>query len=323
MTFNINKFHPKYSLSVIAPCYNEEASIREFIERIIALKIVSELILIDDGSNDQTISKILELKNKNIEQNNTTKIILLELTRNFGKESAMLAGLDYAKNRCDVLVVIDADLQHPPETIIEMIEYWQKGAEIVTAVRDDRESDSLIKEATAACFYKVFNQLVDTIQLKSGAGDFRLLSKPVFNALSEMREFNRFSKGLVPWTGFKSIEVSYHHGSRYAGNTSWNILQLWRYAMDGIFSFSVIPLKVWSLLGLTTSIFSLFYAIYIIIRTAYYGVDVPGYASLIVTILFLGGIQLIGIGVLGDYLGRIYVDTKSRPHYLIRAVHNK
>ena len=321
MEFERKRNFQNKKLFVISPCHNEEASICEFIDRVISLKVIDQLILIDDGSTDKTILKIIGCQEKYSKLETSTQIILLELTRNFGKESAMLAGLDYAKNKCDLLILIDSDLQHPPEKILEMITCWEKGAEIVTAVRDDRDSDSLLKEATASCFYKVFNHLVDSIKLQSGAGDFRLLSKPVISALTEMREFSRFSKGLVPWTGYKSVEVSYHHGFRYAGKSSWNALQLWRYAIDGIFSFSVIPLKVWSLIGLTTSIFSLFYAIIVIVRTAFYGVDVPGYASLIVTILFLGGIQLIGIGVLVDYIGRIYVDTKAMPHYFIRSIH--
>ena len=323
MSSDITSVNHQYKLSVVSPCHNEEDNICEFIDRILFLPRVDQLVLIDDGSTDATIHEIIKYQKKVAGKLISTKIILLELTRNFGKESAMLAGLDFCKNQCDVLVLIDADLQHPPETILEMLECWRNGAEIVTAVRDDRDSDTFLKEATAQCFYQVFNHLVDSIQLKSGAGDFRLLSKPVIDALTDMREFSRFSKGLLPWTGFRNCEVSYHHGSRYAGNTSWNILKLWKYAIDGIFSFSVIPLKVWSLIGLTTSILSLIYAVYIIIRTSFYGIDVPGYASLIVTILFLGGIQLIGIGVLGDYLGRIYVETKSRPHYLIRKIHHR
>ncbi|WP_320676038.1 glycosyltransferase family 2 protein [Prochlorococcus sp. MIT 1300] len=308
---------------VIAACFNEEAAIVRFIERVVALNCVSRLVLVDDGSSDNTVNQIQLWQEKSEQPEAFGKITLIELTRNFGKEAAMLAGLDYAQDNCEAVVIIDSDLQHPPELIFDMVEEWQKGAEIVTAVRDDRDKESPFKVATASWFYKVFNRLVDSIQLIEGAGDYRLLSAPVIKALIQMREFSRFSKGLVPWTGYKSVQLSYMRESRMGGHTSWSPLKLWSYALDGIFSFSDIPLKVWSLLGITVSMCSLFYAGLIIIRTLSDGPDqgAPGYASLIVAILFLGGVQLIGIGVLGDYIGRIYLDAKARPHYFIRSIH--
>ncbi len=306
---------------VVAACFNEEAVIAQFIERVVSLEGVSRLVLVDDGSVDGTVKQIRNYQKKISLENDNFSVTLLELTRNFGKEAAMLAGLDYAKSNCEAVVLIDSDLQHPPELVQEMVAAWRNGAEIVTAVRDDRDQESLLKVTTASWFYKVFNRLVDSIQLKEGAGDYRLLSAPVVLALTEMREFSRFSKGLVPWTGYRSKEISYQRVARSTGKTSWSPLKLWSYALDGIFSFSVLPLKIWSFLGLTVSIISLFYAVLIVCQTVLNGVDVAGYASLIVAILFLGGIQLIGIGVLGDYIGRIYVDAKSRPHYFIRAIH--
>ena len=305
---------------VVAACFNEEAVITHFIKRSLAIPGVSRLILVDDGSTDQTVQRIRQFKKGFSSQEKLSNVTLIELTRNFGKESAMLAGLDYVKGRCDAVVLIDSDLQHPPELIIDMIKEWTKGAEIVTAVRDDKDEESRLKVTTAAWFYKVFNKIVDSIQLKEGAGDYRLLSAPVVNALTEMREFSRFSKGLVPWTGYRSFELFYKRVARSGGKSSWSPLKLLKYALDGIFSFSVLPLRIWGVLGLTVSLFSLVYALIIIFRTFLYGIDVPGYASLIVAILFLGGIQLIGIGVLGSYLGRIYVDTKARPHYFIRTI---
>ena len=312
---NINEV--KSSVWVVAACFNEEDVISKFIERVIAIPEVSRLVLVDDGSTDCTVSKIINFT----KLFPNAKVTLIELTRNFGKEAAMLAGLDHVKESCSAVVMIDSDLQHPPELISEMIQRWREGAEVVTAVRDARDQESRLKIASATWFYKIFNRLVDSIQLKEGAGDFRLLSSPVVQALTQMREFSRFSKGLLPWTGYQSIDITYKRINRIGGRSSWNPFKLWNYALDGIFSFSVIPLKVWTFIGISVSTVSLFYALLIVLRTALNGIDVPGYASLIVAVLFLGGIQLIGVGVLGDYIGRIYVDTKARPHYFIRAIH--
>ena len=202
-----------------------------------------------------------------------------------------------------------------------MVQAWRDGAEVVTAVRDDRDEESRMKVATASWFYRVFNRLVDSVQLQEGAGDFRLLSAPVVQAVTQMREATRFSKGLMPWTGYRSVEIPYTRVVRPGGRTSWSSYKLWRYALDGIFSFTVKPLKVWGVIGALISMLSFLYAALIVLRTVIWGVDLPGYASQIVAILFLGGIQLIGIGVLGEYIGRIYIDVKRRPHYFIRAVH--
>ncbi len=306
---------------IVAACFNEESVIEHFIDQIVTLPEVTRLLLIDDGSSDQTVNKILQSKRKINGRKNLAEVTLLELTRNFGKESAMLAGLDFSKGRCDAVVLIDSDLQHPPALIPDMVKAWKNGAEVVTAVRDYRDEESLFKVTTASWFYKIFNHLVDSIQLKEGAGDFRLLSAPVVDALTKMRESSRFSKGLLPWTGFRSEEITYQRISRPSGITSWTPLKLWGYALDGIFSFSSVPLKVWSFLGISVSLISLLYALLIVFRTVIFGVDVPGYASLIVATLFLGGVQLIGIGVLGDYIGRMYLDVKARPHYFIRSIY--
>ena len=304
-------------LWVVAACFNEEIVITRFIERVLAQSEVHRLLLIDDGSSDATVEVVRTWLQSNPEQGLT----LLELTRNFGKEAAMLAGLDYADGRCGAAVLIDSDLQHPPERIPAMVKAWREGAEVVTAVRDDRDAEGLVKVATASWFYRVFNRLVDSIQLQEGAGDFRLLSAPVIQAVTQMREATRFSKGLMPWTGYRSVEIPYSRVARSGGASSWSSLKLWRYALDGIFSFSVKPLKVWGVIGVLISFLSFLYAALIVLRTLIFGVDLPGYASLIVAVLFLGGIQLIGIGVLGEYIGRIYIDVKRRPHYFIRAVH--
>ena len=302
---------------VVAACFNEEDVITRFIDRVMALPDVQRLLLIDDGSADGTVAVIQAWQRDHPDQG----VTLLELTRNFGKEAAMLAGLDHVQGRCSAAVLIDSDLQHPPERIPAMVQAWRDGAEVVTAVRDDRDEESRMKVATASWFYRVFNRLVDSIQLQEGAGDFRLLSAPVVAAVTQMREATRFSKGLMPWTGYRSEEIAYSRVARVGGATSWSSFKLWRYALDGIFSFTVKPLKVWGVIGVLISLVSFVYAALIVLRTLLFGVDLPGYASLIVAVLFLGGIQLIGIGVLGEYLGRIYIDVKRRPHYFIRAVH--
>ncbi|EAQ70150.1 beta-glycosyltransferase/ family 2 [Synechococcus sp. RS9909] len=303
---------------VVAACFNEQDVITTFIDRVLAVPGVHQLVLIDDGSRDATVERILTWQAQHPE----APLTLLELTRNFGKEAAMLAGLDYVAGRCEAAVLIDSDLQHPPELIEAMVVEWRAGAEVVTAVRDDRDQESRLKVASASWFYRVFNRLVDSIQLQEGAGDYRLLDAPVVEALIRLRESSRFSKGLLPWTGYRSVELPYQRVSRVGGTTSWSPLKLFGYAFDGIFSFSVLPLKVWSVIGACVSLLSLIYALVIVLDTLLTGVDVPGYATLSVAILFLGGIQLIGIGVLGEYIGRIYVEAKARPHYFIRCIHH-
>ena len=305
-------------LWVVAACFNEARVITQFIDRVLAQHEVNHLLLIDDGSSDATVAEIRtwQLAHPG------AAVTLLELTRNFGKEAAMLAGLDFADGRCGAVILIDSDLQHPPERIPAMATAWREGAEVVTAVRDDRDEEGLMKVATASWFYRLFNRLVDSIQLQEGAGDFRLLSAPVVAAVTQMREATRFSKGLMPWTGYRSVEIFYSRVARAGGRSSWNSLKLCRYALDGIFSFTVKPLKVWGVIGVVISLLSFMYAALIVLRTLLIGADLPGYASLIVAILFLGGIQLIGIGVLGEYIGRIYIDVKRRPHYFVRAVHD-
>jgi glycosyltransferase involved in cell wall biosynthesis len=307
---------------VVAACFNEEAVIEAFIERVLLVPGVNRLVLIDDGSRDATVARIRDWMAQRQSRGDQAPVTLLELTRNFGKEAAMLAGLDHALGQCAAAVLIDSDLQHPPELIEAMVQAWRDGAEVVTAVRDDRDQESRLKVASASWFYRVFNKVVDSIQLQEGAGDFRLLDAGVLEAVTRLRESSRFSKGLLPWTGYRSIEVPYQRVTRSSGQSSWSPLQLFGYAFDGIFSFSVLPLRVWTGIGIVVSLLSLIYAKYIAIRTTVTGVEMPGYASLLVAILFLGGIQLIGIGVLGEYIGRIYVEAKDRPHYFIRAVHN-
>ena len=208
-------------LWVVAACFNEESLICQFIESVLQLQLVHRLVLIDDGSRDATVAVIRQWQ-QNHEQ---APVTLLELTRNFGKDAAMLAGLDFANGRCAAAILIDSDLQHPPERIPVMVAAWRDGAEVVTAVRDDRDEESLMKVATASWFYRVFNRLVDSIQLQEGAGDFRLLSAPVVEAVTQMREATRFSKGLMPWTGYRSVEIPYSRLARAGGSSSWSSLK--------------------------------------------------------------------------------------------------
>lgn len=232
----------------------------------------------------------------------------------------MLAGLDFAKGQCDAVILMDSDLQHPPALIPEMVAAFEAGAEIVTAIRKNRQGESGLKVATSRWFYSLFNSLVDSIQLVDGAGDYRLLSAPALEALTRLREGVRFSKGLFPWIGFKNVDLLFECPTRTSGTTSWSMSSLWNYALDGIFGFSLVPLKVWSRLGAIISASSVAYALYFAAHTMLYGADVAGFPSLIVAITFLGGIQLIGIGILGEYIGRIFLEVKARPIYLIRSI---
>ena len=304
-------------LWVVACCFNEAAGITQFIEAVLAQPSVDRLLLIDDGSRDDTTGAIRQW----MEAQPLAPVTLVELTRNFGKEAAMLAGLDQAVGRCGAVIQIDSDLQHPPELIAEMVEHWRAGAEMVTAVRDEHDQESRLKILSASGFYRLFNRMVDSIELTDGAGDYRLLSAPVVQALTELRENDRFSKGLYPWTGFRSVNIPYLRPPRSSGTSAWNPRRLWLYALDGIFSFSVLPLKVWTLLGLVISLLSLIYAFYRLTITLVFGIDVPGWTTLVVAILFLGGVQLIGIGILGEYVGRIYMESKRRPAYFVRDIH--
>ena len=307
---------------MVAACFNEAAGIRDFIAAIRSQPGLERLVLVDDGSKDTSASIIRSLiaQDQQGESESPCEITLIGLTRNFGKEAAMLAGLDFANGQCDAVILMDSDLQHPPGLIPEMVAAFEAGAEIVTAIRRNRQGESGLKVAAARWFYSLFNSLVDSIQLVDGAGDYRLLSAPALGALTRLREGVRFSKGLFPWIGFRNVDLLFECPTRTSGSTSWNMTSLWNYALDGIFGFSLVPLKVWSRLGAIISASSVVYAIYFAVHTLLYGADVAGFPSLIVAITFLGGIQLIGIGILGEYIGRIFLEVKARPVYLIRSI---
>jgi len=304
-------------LSIIVPVKNEEEAVGPFVAAVTAVmkdvKDVAsksfEILFVDDGSDDGTLAAIRRLHGAD------KRVRAISLSRNFGKEAAMSAGLDHARG--EAVVPIDVDLQDPPEAIGEMLEQWRAGYEIVYGVRDDRETDSLPKRLTADFYYRAHNWLSQD-KIPEHAGDFRLLDRKVVDVIRSMPERTRFMKGLFAWAGFKQAAVTYRRQTRTIGQTKFNYWKLWTFALDGITSASTVPLRIWSYLGGIVALFALAYAIFIIIRTTLFGVGVPGYASLMTAVLFLGGLQLLSLGVLGEYVGRIMVEVKHRPLYVIR-----
>jgi glycosyltransferase involved in cell wall biosynthesis len=306
-------------VSIVIPFYNEEGAVFGFHEAITkALTGLSafefEFICVNDGSSDNTLDELLECVAKD------SRYIVLELSRNFGKEAAMSAGIDQAKGDC--VIPIDADLQDPPSLITQMLEEWQKGAEVVLAKRIDRSTDSYAKRTSALLFYRLHNAL-SSLKIPENVGDFRLMDRVVVDALKQLPERQRFMKGLFAWLGFRTTTIEYVREARTAGNTKFSGWKLWNFAIEGITSFSLVPLKVWTYIGAIGSIFALCYATFIIIRTWIFGVDIPGYASLLVVMLFFGSLQLMSLGVIGEYIGRIYFESKQRPLYLIRKSYSK
>jgi glycosyltransferase involved in cell wall biosynthesis len=303
-------------LSIIVPLYNEEPNVDLLFERVEAiltrLGLSYEIVCVNDGSKDRTVDKLVEHHRRN------PAIKVVDFSRNFGKETALTAGIDHAIGKA--VIPIDADLQDPPELIESLVAEWKKGFEVVNAVRKTRSGESWVKRATAAGFYRVIGRM-SRVTIPKDTGDFRLLDRRAVDALKRLPERTRFMKGLFAWVGFRQTSVLFDRQQRHKGTTSFNYWKLWNFALDGITSFSVFPLKIWTYIGLSISAFAFAYAIYRIIRTLVHGVEVPGYASLMVVILFLGGIQLITLGVIGEYLARIYEEVKSRPLYLVRELH--
>jgi glycosyltransferase involved in cell wall biosynthesis len=300
-------------ISVVVPLYNEELNIDYLFKRLLSelsrLDMSYEIVCVNDGSKDNTIDCLIEHHHQN------PRIKVVNLSRNYGKEIALSAGLDYANG--NAVIPIDADLQDPPELIAKLVEKWREGYDVVYATRRSRQGESWVKRFTANVFYRTIDSL-SQVPIPRNTGDFRLLDRRVVDALKRMPERNRFMKGLFAWVGFKQTSVIYDRPSRYKGETKWNYWKLWNFAIDGITSFSFLPLKVWSYVGLLVAIPSFFYASFLVIRTLIYGIDFPGYASIMVAVLFLGGVQLVSLGVLGEYLGRVYEEVKGRPLYLVR-----
>ena len=300
-------------VSIIVSMYNEEESLDLFFKKINEVvaensKYSFEIVCIDDGSIDGTYEKLCKIAKKN------KKVKVLKFSRNFGKEYGMMAGLKYCNGKC--AIPIDVDLQDPPHLISEFIEKWKEGYDMVYGIRIDRKSDTLLKRLTAKMFYKIYNLLTKS-PIPYNAGDYRLIDRKVINAILSLNEKNIFMKGIFGWTGFKSTGIKYVREKRSAGVSKWNYWKLWNFALDGITASTTFPLRVWTYLGGLLSLSGMFYAFYIILRTIIRGIDVPGYASLLVFILLLGGIQMIILGIIGEYIGRIFIEVKNRPIYIV------
>ncbi|MFT3804219.1 MAG: glycosyltransferase family 2 protein [Burkholderiaceae bacterium] len=301
-------------VSLVVPFYNESASVETFhaalASSIGAIDSVDfEIVCVDDGSRDDTLARLLVVVSRD------SRFRVIELSRNFGKEAALTAGIEAARG--DAVIPMDADLQDPPDLIAQMIRAWQQGTDVVLAHRLDRASDSFAKRKTAEFFYRFHNR-VSPVKVPENVGDFRLMDRKVVDALGRLPETQRFMKGLFAWVGFRAVSIDYTRSARAAGDSKFSGWKLWNLALEGITSFSTAPLKVWTYIGGVGALLSFGYALFIIGRTVILGRDVPGYASLLVAVIFFGSLQLISVGLLGEYIGRVYLETKRRPTYLIR-----
>lgn len=302
-------------ISAVVPFLNEAETLPKLFtaleEQLDGLGLPWELVLIDDGSQDES----LEIVRKALAQRPKLHATVVSLSRNFGKEAALTAGLQ--ASRGDVVVPLDADLQDPPVLIGPMLQQWRHGFDVVYAVRRRREGESNTKRFTAFGFYRLMRSLSST-NIPADTGDFRLMDRCVVEALLQLPERSRFMKGLFAWVGFRQTAIYYDREARRSGSSSWNYWKLWNFALDGITSFSRVPLQVLSASGLAVATLALLYGSWMVLRTLIFGIDLPGYASLMTAILFLGGVQLIGLGLLGEYLGRVFEEVKARPLYLVR-----
>jgi polyisoprenyl-phosphate glycosyltransferase len=304
-------------LTILVPVKDEEAAVAAFIARVAPILDALDdpaakawdILFVDDGSTDSTLAVIAAANQRD------PRIHAISFSRNFGKEPALSAGLDYAHG--DAVIPLDVDLQDPPEVIADMVKAWRAGSEVVYGVRRNRAVDSLPKRLTADLYYRAHNWL-SSDKIPEHAGDFRLLDRKVVEVIRQLPERNRFMKGLFAWSGFTQTAVEYDRVERTLGNTKFNYWKLWRFALDGITSASTAPLRVWSYIGLVVAMFAFIYAAFVMIKTLVTGISVPGYASLMSAILFFGGLQLISLGVLGEYVGRILIETKQRPLYIVR-----
>lgn len=303
-------------LSIVVPFFNEERAVAGFFARLLpvlgGLGLRYEIVAVNDGSADGTLAALLAQRAQE------PALVVLDLSRNFGKEAAMTAGLDHAAGAATV--VLDADLQDPPELIPQLVTQWRAGSEVVLARRANRATDTVAKRASAGLFYRLFNRLSET-PIPENVGDMRLLDRAVVDALRRLPERQRFMKGLFAWVGFRTTTVDFVREPRAAGASKFSFWPLWNLALQGITSFSTLPLRVWTWIGLLVALLSFVYASFLVVRTLVDGIDVPGYASTLVIVLFLGGLQLMGIGLLGEYLGRTYLEAKQRPVYVVRALH--
>lgn len=307
---------PPSLLSVVIPCFNEEAGVEALFAHLLPelerLGVPFEVICVNDGSRDNTLERLIQVTRRD------SRVRAVDLSRNFGKERALSAGLAHARG--EVVVPMDADLQHPPQAIADMIAKWRQGWDVVYAVRDSRTGQSLASRLFAKAFYWCFENLSE-VPLPREVGDFRLMDRRVVEAINRMPERSRFMKGIFAWVGFRQTGVIYTQAERQAGETKFNFFKLLRFAFDGLTSFSNFPLRVWGLIGAFVASLSFIYIVVRLLRAAIVGIDVPGYESLLVSVLFLGGVQLLSLGILGDYLGRVFDEVKGRPLYIVRQVY--
>jgi glycosyltransferase involved in cell wall biosynthesis len=303
-------------LSVVIPCYNEQQGLDRLFDRLLPvldrLGIPYEVVCVNDGSRDATLDGLVAAARR------SPVVTVIDLSRNFGKERALSAGLAHAGG--EVVVPMDADLQHPPEAIAAMIEKWRDGYEVVYAVRDARTGQGIGDRLFAKAFYWVFDHLSE-VPLPREVGDFRLMDRKVVDAINRMPERSRFMKGIFAWVGFRQTGITYHQGERAVGTSRFGFLRLLGFAIDGLTSFSNFPLKVWGLVGAAISALAFVYIVFRIVRTLVWGIDVPGYESILASVLFMGGMQLLTLGILGDYLGRVFDEVKGRPLYIVREVY--
>lgn len=300
----------RFTLSVVVPAYNEEGGLAELQRRLSAvldgMGVEWEVVYVNDGSTDSTLQVLCGFRDQ--------RVAIIDLSRNFGKEIAMTAGLDHARG--DAVVIIDADLQDPPELIPELARKWRQGFDVVYARRTARQGETFCKKATARLFYRVI-QALSRVRIPEDTGDFRLLSRRAVEALKLLREQHRFMKGLFAWIGYPQAAVHYRRDPRFRGESKWNYWRLWNFAIEGITSFSIAPLKLATYVGLLTALGAFLAAGVVVYKTLAYGEPVRGYPSLMVVMLFLGGVQLMGLGMIGEYLGRMFNETKQRPLYLV------
>ncbi len=303
-------------ISIVVPFYNEGANVRALFVRLVpvleSLGMRWEILCVNDGSRDDTLLHLVEMTRRH------PTVRVIDLSRNFGKEAALTAGLAHASG--GAVVPMDGDLQHPPELIPDLVAKWREGFEMVSAVRRSRADQSAASRAFAKSFYWLFKRLAK-IELVEGAGDFRLLDRKIVDILNQMPERNRFMKGLFAWVGFRQTSVPFDVAERAIGHSKWGFWRLLRFALAGLTAFSNFPLKVWGAVGAAISACAFVYIVIRLLRTAIYGVDVPGYESIIIAVLFLGGMQLLTLGIIGDYMGRMFDEVKGRPLYVIRAAY--
>lgn len=307
------------TISILIPCYNEEESLPALYARLKALLqsidgYSFELLFVNDGSKDNTLKIIKELRTQD------SRVNYVDLSRNFGKETAMIAGIDHINS--DAMIVMDADLQDPPELIKEMLYWWEQGYKDVCAKRKSRAGETWFKKWSSHTYYKIL-QHVTRIPVQPDVGDFRLLNRQCVEALKQMRESQRYTKGLFSWIGFDKKEILFDRDARVAGTTKWNYFSLFNLAVEGITSFTIFPLRLASFMGMATALAALVYMLFIIAKTLIYGGDVAGYPSLICVVLFIGGVQLVFLGIIGEYLGRVFNETKGRPLYFVKETSKK